>query len=76
MVLGDVGCPQPEHNFNGSSLLQRISIPQKVKKCIKHRQFSIGIFVNKALHGTAWHNLIADGMTIGDLLSETSFFII
>jgi len=67
MFMGVVARPRPEHNFDGTIMLKRVSKTQTVTRATSHHRFSDDIMVNYQIKTGDWRSLYVEGMKVGDL---------
>ena len=68
MAFGAIAKPQPEHNFEGKVMLERVSKKVKAKQMSRNQRFTDDLHLNNDLKEGAWRNLVVDDQWADDLL--------
>lgn len=67
MVMGVIGKPFPEHDFNGKIFLKRVSETCQYKRMTCNQNFTDCATMNGMLKRGEWKLLAVDGMFLGEL---------
>jgi len=70
MYLGVVAAPRVDYSFDGRVCLHRVSRRKTLARASRNKRYSVDVLVVEAIVRGEWHNFVAPGSLVGDVLES------